>query len=44
MHRIRDPMLTSNPEEVLVLAKLGVIAAVLLYPASLAFNEETETK
>ena len=35
-------LLTSNPEEVKLLAKLGVPAAILLYPASLVFNETNE--
>ena len=35
-------LLTSNPEEVKLLAKLGQPAAVLLYPASLVFNETNE--
>ena len=35
-------LLTSKPEEVLLLAKIGVPAAVLIYPASLVFNEIKE--
>ena len=35
-------LLTSNPEEVKLLAKFGVPTAVLLYPACLVFNETNE--
>ena len=35
-------LLTSNPDEVLALAKLGVPAASLLFPACLVFNETNE--